>query len=268
MRDAPAAEAGATPSEEARRERALARLFASTRGGAPRDSVRMRTVLTRLELPPPPPVVHVVGTNGKGTVAARVAAGLTAAGERPLRFLSPHVERFEERIAVAGVEIRTDELLSGLQRAWSLDPPLDAAFFELTLALALRVAADRRATWAVLEAGVGAGGGGGAATAAVGNVVAVVLTHVGADHLDQLGPTLLDVARDKAEAIRPGVPVVSGVRGEAAAVARRAAAERGSPLHLLDEDGPIFALPPSLRSDRSWATPRGVARRSLRLARA
>lgn len=205
----------------------LERAYARTRNGAPRDPRRARALLDALAIPDPPHAVVVVGTNGKGGVATRIAAGLQAAGRRPLRFLSPHVEHVRERIAVDGVPI-PDDAVAAFLRA-TLDAPAagDAAFFDLTLAMALAHGAAHRAPWAVLEAGVG---GARDATRAVRHVRAVVVTNVGADHLATLGPTLADVARAKAGAIRPGVPVVSAAQGDAADVVADVARARGAPL--------------------------------------
>lgn len=184
--------------------------------------------------------MHVVGTNGKGSVAARIAAGLRAAGLTPLRFLSPHVERFHERIDVAGEPLRDAELLAFLERAWRDEPAPHAAFFELATAMALDVAHRRGADWAVLEAGVGAARD---ATLAVANVRATVITNVDEDHLDQIGPDLAAVAHDKAAAIRPGVPVVTGATGGPLEIVRATAQRLGSPLHASDDGGRVFAWP-------------------------
>lgn len=245
----------------------LRRLYARTRGGAPRDPARARRLIDRLGLRLASPWIHVVGTNGKGSVAARLDAGLRAAGRRPLRFLSPHVERFHERIAVDGVEVRDDEIRRFLARAWHDEPEPPAAFFELVLGLALEVGAARNADAAVIEAGVGAARD---ATAALRDARLVVLTDVGEDHLAWLGPTIADVARDKAQAIVPGRPVVSGAQGEALELVRSIARERGAPLHVLPgpesrcgragTSDPLFAWPPGVRP----AT--GVQARSGRLA--
>ncbi|MDR9390829.1 MAG: hypothetical protein RI554_02220 [Trueperaceae bacterium] len=205
----------------------LERAYARTRNGAPRDPRRARALLDALAIPDPPHAVVVVGTNGKGGVATRIAAGLQAAGRRPLRFLSPHVERFHERIAVDGVPIPDDAVAAFLRAILDAPAATDAAFFDLTLAMALAHGATHRAPWAVLEAGVG---GARDATRAVRRVRAVVVTNVGADHLATLGPTLADVARAKAGAIRPGVPVVSAAQGDAADVVADVARARGAPL--------------------------------------
>lgn len=230
---------------------ALADLYARSRDGAPRDPERARTLLERLGLGVPRRVVHVVGTNGKGSVAARIDAGLRAAGDRSLRFLSPHVERFHERVAVDGVELRDEELLAFLARVDGLDLRPRPAFFELATALALDVADRRGADWAVLEAGVGAARD---ATRAVDGVVASVITDVAEDHLDLIGPDLAAVARDKAAAVRPGVPVITGAVGEPLAVIREAARAAGSPLAALDDGDAAFAWPAGAPSEPDpWA---------------
>ena len=225
-------------------EDALEWLFAQTRGGAPRSTERMRTLVTGLELVSPPNVVHVVGTNGKGSVAAMVAAGFEAAGRRTGRFVSPHVVDFRERITVNGRWISEADVVRFVQDLPRLEPA--PAFFELTLALALRHFASERVEVAVIEAGVGAKRD---ATRVLQNVRAVVITNVGRDHLDMLGPTLRDVALDKADAIRPGVPTLTSTTGEALGVITKIAAARGSPLFgMAQPDTPQnpFHLPPGI----------------------
>ena len=213
-------------------------LFAQTRGGAPRSSGRMTRLLERLGLESPPQVIHVVGTNGKGSVSAAVAAGLTAAGRRTGRFISPHVVDFRERIAVDGAWIAEEEVLEFIQGLPRLEPA--PAFFELTLALALDHFAREQVAVAVIEAGVGAKHD---ATTALTNISGVVITTIGRDHLDTLGPTLRDIACDKAEAIREGVWAVTGATREGLEVVRQVAAARHSPLHVREAGGQLFDLP-------------------------
>jgi len=254
------------PSAEAV-EAALGRLYACSRGGAPRDPARTRALLDRLAVPDPRHVVHVVGTNGKGSVAARIAAGLRAAGATPLRFLSPHVERFHERIDVAGRPLRDDELLSFLERAWRDEPAPAAAFFELATAMALDVAQRRGADWAVVEAGVGAARD---ATLAIGNVRATVITNVAEDHLEQIGPDLAAVTRDKAAAIRPGVPVVTGATGAPLEIVRATARRLHAPVEALADgcrpfDWPSGAPAPTTATDEAGGRLALATLRSLKL---
>lgn len=206
---------------------ALDWLFSRTRGGAPRSVQRMTDLRAHLGLPAPARVVHVVGTNGKGTVSAMIQAGLSAAGTRTGLFISPHVEDFRERISIDGRPVSRSSVTAftaDMQRDRNLPP---AAFFELTLALALRWFAEENVGCAVIEAGVGARND---ATRAVGNTVLSVLTAVATDHADVLGSTVSDITRDKTAALSPGRPLVTMVEGEALAVARAAVQAAGSGL--------------------------------------
>jgi dihydrofolate synthase / folylpolyglutamate synthase len=203
----------------------------------------MRALVRTLGLVDPPRVVHVVGTNGKGSVSHALAAMAQAAGERAGRFTSPHVESLHERVAVDGRHVDDDTLASFVARVRPLVESgalPDVGFFEWMLALALQHFAAQRVTLAVVEAGVGARHD---PTLAVGNVTVGVLTNVALDHVETLGPTVEAIARDKAEVVRDGVPLVTAAREGALAVVREVAAERGSLLLELCDDDPRFALP-------------------------
>ena len=197
----------------------------------------MEALLRALALPSPERVVHVVGTNGKGTVTAMVDTGLRAWGWSSGRFVSPHVEDFRERVSVNGRAVSRETVRRFVARAQRLDLEPEPAFFEWTLALALAAFARARLRWAVAEAGVG---GAHDATRALENVELVVLTNVTPDHLDTLGPDLAAIARDKAGAIRPGVPVVTGAQGEALEVVRFQARRLQAPLHVEAPGAPLF----------------------------
>src|SRR5690606_38761224 len=147
-------------------------------------------------------------------------------------FVSPHVESFRERVAVDGRQVSAERVTAFVRRARALPPEpdqdLSPAFFEWTLALALDEFARQGADAAVLEAGVG---GASDATRAVAGVNLVVLTNVDLDHLEALGPTLGSIAADKAGAMRPGTPFVSGVaQPELRALVARQARRLGAPL--------------------------------------
>jgi dihydrofolate synthase/folylpolyglutamate synthase len=218
----------------------------------------MRRLIEELDAPIPAGTVHVVGTNGKGSVAARVAAGLTAAGWRSGLFTSPHVEDFGERIVVDGVRIAPDRVLAEIERFRDAPALHGFGFFELTLALALRHFAAQGVEVAVLEAGIGARND---ATNAVENRRLSLLTTVALDHRSQLGGTLAEIAADKLATVRPGVPLVSGVRGALAEQAAEEAERRGAPIHLERDGGGLFADP--------WANdPDGAVRQNRRLAAA
>lgn len=245
--------------------RSLAWLFAQRRAGAPRDPARMHALMRALELTPPPNAVHVVGTNGKGTVTAMLDAGLRAAGARCGRFVSPHVEDFRERIMLDGEPVSRDSVRRFVARAQSLSEPR-AAFFELTLALALWAFTRRRLEWGVFEAGVG---GARDATRAVDPVALVVLTNVSLDHVQTLGADVGSIARDKAGAFRPGVPVVTAAEGAALSVVARTAARLGCPLHVDAPGDPLFEPPHTgaagTAPDRARACNARLAAAALRL---
>ncbi len=216
---------------DAAHAQALAWLYAQTRDGGERHPRRARWLLRELGLSAPPNVVKVVGTNGKGTVSDLIAAGLRRAGNDTGLFVSPHVERFEERIAANGVPVSPAAVNAFVAtardqlRRRSPSPDERPAFFELTLALALSEFARLGAGWAVLEAGIG---GATDATAAVdAGVRLVVLTNVDLDHVNTIGPTLEDIALEKAGAFAPGVPAVTAATGTGLEVARQVARERG-----------------------------------------
>lgn len=236
-----------------------------TRAGGPRDPRRAATVIEALGLDVPSAVVRVVGTNGKGTVSAMLAAGLSAAGHVTGRFLSPHVESFTERVAVDGAPVTREEVVSFVARAReSLAPggalhdlPVNRrpAFFEWTLALALERFAAASVDVAVLEAGVG--GTADATSAAVAdNVRLVVITNVDLDHTETLGRTVAAIAAEKAGAITRGVPVVTGATGEALEVVRAAAHAASAPLHVDTPHDPLFAAAPAATYPGRWSPTR------------
>jgi dihydrofolate synthase/folylpolyglutamate synthase len=181
------------------------------------------------------PSVHVAGTNGKGSVSAMLAEALRRRGFRTGLYTSPHLARVEERVRVAGAAIapkRFRELVARLKAA--IDGLMaegrlvyHPTYFEVLTALAFLHFAERKVDVAVLEVGMG---GRFDATNVVRPLVSVITT-IGKDHEKHLGSTLRQIAFEKAGIIKPGVPVVCGVRGGAALrEIRRVARERQAPL--------------------------------------
>ena len=177
-------------------------------------------------------IVHVAGTNGKGSVCAMIDAIARAQGYRTGLFTSPHLVSYRERIRVDGEMIGEDEVAAGLTRirdkisAWDPHP----TFFEITTALALLHFKKRACEVIVLETGLG---GRLDATNAVQPVVSVI-TPIGYDHQTWLGHSLEKIASEKAGIIKPGVPVISAVQepeAENAIRARAVACE--APLHIV-----------------------------------
>ena len=177
----------------------------------------------------------IAGTNGKGSVAAMLAAMLDASGRRSGLFTSPHLVRPNERIRIAGEDISTPDLhrhLESMRRRIErgrIDGALEVhpSFFEVITATALTVFRESAVDCAVLEVGLG---GRLDATNAVSGRVSVVVS-VALDHTKTLGPTLESIAGEKAGIIKPGRSVVTGVdQPEALAVLQRECRKAGSPL--------------------------------------
>lgn len=187
-----------------------------------------------------PPVLHVAGTNGKGSTCALLRAALEAAGHRVHVFTSPHLVRFNERIRLVGGLIEDRDLAPLL--AETLDTGIAASFFEVTTAAALlafsRVAADA----VILEVGLG---GRLDATNVIDRPLVTGIASVGIDHQSYLGATLAGIATEKAGIAKRGVPLVSLAQpAEATTAIERVAAERGAPLLL---EGRDWAIDPALQ---------------------
>jgi dihydrofolate synthase/folylpolyglutamate synthase len=179
--------------------------------------------------------IHVAGTNGKGSVSAMLAGIMHAHGLKTGLYTSPHLARIEERIRVNGTMIsarRFRERLTALRAVIDREMAggklvYHPTYFEVVTALAFVEFAEREVDVAVLETGMG---GRFDATNVVRPLVSVITT-IAKDHEKHLGATLDKIAFEKAGIIKPGVPVVCGVRGEAALRAiQRIARERQAPL--------------------------------------
>src|SRR2546426_9476734 len=150
-------------------------------------------------------LVQVGGTNGKGSVAAMLAAILKAAGHRVGLYTSPHLVSFRERIRVNGEAISEDDVVDGVEALGTLVARLDATMFETATALALDHFAREAVDVAVLEVGLG-----GRLDATTLGVPAVpVVTRIDLDHQAGLGTTLPAIAAEKAAIIRAGVAVLA-----------------------------------------------------------
>ena len=182
-----------------------------------------------------PPVVHVAGTNGKGSTLAFVRAGLEATGARVHAYTSPHLVSFHERIRVAS-EIIGDAALAALLRdLLQLNGGETITFFEATTAAALLAFSRTPADYALIEVGMG----GRLDATNVSNLSPSVcaITPISLDHQDFLGNTVELIASEKAGILRPNVPAVIARQSAPALKAiRKRAAEVGCPLHVCGED--------------------------------
>ncbi len=198
--------------------------------------VRVRALLTRLGNPECalPPVVHVAGTNGKGSTIAFIRAMLEAAGLRVHVYTSPHLVEFNERIVVAGEVISDAMLYAMLEECRIAAGELPVTFFEGTTTAAFLAFSRVSADVVLLETGLG---GRLDATNVIAKPVLTVITSIGMDHTEFLGNTLAEIAAEKAAIMKPGVSCVSAPqRPEVMEVLERAAREVGAMLMPGDEN--------------------------------
>lgn len=185
------------------------------------------------------PVIHVAGTNGKGSVVAFLSAVLQAAGLRVHTYTSPHLVRFHERIGLAGPDGGTrpiDEpgLVALLSRVAEVNAGRPMTFFEITTAAALLAFAETPADAVILEVGLG---GRLDATNVVAKPSVTVITPVSLDHMDKLGDTVSQIASEKAGILKSGVPcVVAPQHEDAFASIESAAARLRAPLFVWGKD--------------------------------
>ncbi len=183
------------------------------------------------------PVLHVAGTNGKGSVVRMTGAMLRAHGLKVGEYTSPHLQHVNERIVVDGVEISDEKLdqvlvqLIDARDAWlgaaSEGPGGGLTYFEVMTAAAFLHFARENVDVVVLEVGLG----GRLDATNVITPVGTAIVSVGLDHTDQLGPDLASIAAEKAGILKAGIPVVTGpLQAQAMRVVRAIAAQRGAPL--------------------------------------
>ncbi|MBT3360534.1 MAG: bifunctional folylpolyglutamate synthase/dihydrofolate synthase [Rhodospirillales bacterium] len=174
-----------------------------------------------------PPVVHVAGTNGKGSVIAFLRAILEAAGYRVHVFTSPHLVRFNERIHVAGTEISDEALCALLEECETVNAGRPITFFEITTAAAMLAFARTPADITLLETGLG---GRLDATNTVKNPLLTAITPVSMDHQSFLGNTIEEIVGEKAGIMKPGVPcVIAAQTRKGARILPAKAKEAGAP---------------------------------------
>jgi dihydrofolate synthase/folylpolyglutamate synthase len=181
----------------------LKRLFAA-RGRASNPTLEpMQKILTILGNPQNTfPAIHVAGTNGKGSVVTKIAAGLSHEKYKVGLYTSPHIERYTERISINGKEISEDELVSIFKPLFAFN----LTFFEYTTLAAFCYFAKEKVDYVVLETGIG----GRLDATNVCQSVLSVITSISLDHTAVLGATYDAIATEKAGIIKPHVPVVIG----------------------------------------------------------
>lgn len=203
-----------------------------------------------------PPVIHVAGTNGKGSTCAVLRAIGEAAGLRVHVYTSPHLVRFNERIRLAGTLVSDEALADVLAEVEQINAGLPITVFEVLMAAAFVLFARVPADLCVLEVGLG---GRADATNVIQAPAACAITSISMDHKEMLGDTLAKIAREKAGIMKPGRPVVTGAQpDEVMQVFRDHARDVGAPLiewritqtpdglRYTDAAGEIALPPPAL----------------------
>lgn len=197
---------------------------------------RMWRILERLGNPQTklPPVIHIAGTNGKGSTLAMTRAMMEAAGLKAHCYTSPHLVKFHERICVAG-ELISEEALSALleecEQANGSDP---ITFFEITTAAAFLAFSRTPADYLILEVGLG---GRLDATNVIDHPAVSVITSIGLDHQQYLGDTIEEIAREKAGILKHAVIGIVGAQSvEVREQIERVAEKVGAPLKIANQD--------------------------------
>lgn len=181
-------------------------------------------------------VVHVAGTNGKGSTSHSLASVFQASGLKTGLFTSPHLLDFRERIRIDGAMIPEQEVTDFVDRYMAMDLAIRPSFFELTTIMAFDWFARSGVDVAVVEVGLG----GRLDSTNIVNPTMSVITNISLDHTALLGSTPGQIAREKAGIIKTAVPAVVGeAEGEVKEVFRRKAMEVGSPLVFATGDGSL-----------------------------
>ncbi|GAK34258.1 bifunctional folylpolyglutamate synthase/dihydrofolate synthase [Iodidimonas nitroreducens] len=181
-----------------------------------------------------PPVLHVAGTNGKGSVVATCRAMAEAAGLRVHSYISPHLVRFNERIRIQGRLIDDEALVALLDEVEQSNAGAPITFFEITTAAAFLAFARVPADLCLLEVGLG---GRLDATNVIDRPAAIAITPISLDHQSFLGNRLDQIAAEKAGIIKPHVPAIFGPQtAQAAAVLQQTAQSLSAPYQIYGRD--------------------------------
>jgi dihydrofolate synthase / folylpolyglutamate synthase len=178
------------------------------------------------------PSVHIAGTNGKGSVSNMLASIFQEAGYKTGLFTSPHLKDFRERIRINGKMIPRKEVVSFFENHQKDFDEIHPSFFELTFALAMQYFADEKIDVAVVETGMG----GRLDSTNLVRPILSVITNISYDHMQFLGNTLPEIAKEKAGIIKRKIPVLVGkTQEETRKVFENTAKNMGSPITFADE---------------------------------
>lgn len=200
---------------------------------------RVRAVAQKLALAQAPfPVCTVGGTNGKGSTVAMLSAMLLAAGYRVGSYSSPHLITYNERVALNGEPVSGEQLCAAFARVEAARAEVELTYFEFGTLAAMVLFADAKVDIAVLEVGLG----GRLDAVNLWDAEVAVVTSIGLDHTDWLGPDREHIGREKAGIFRAGKPAICGDPAPPASLAETAAAV-GAPFYRIDTDFQITRAP-------------------------
>jgi len=208
---------------------------------------RLERLLARLGHPERrlPPVIHVAGTNGKGSTCAFLRAMAEASGLRVHVYTSPHLVQFNERFRISGRLVSDAALAEALEHIEQANDGAPITVFEVITAVAFHLFAQAPAELCILEVGLG---GRGDATNVIRAPAACAVTSISMDHRELLGDTLAAIAAEKAGIAKRGVPLVTGAQpAEAFAALSDAAGRAGAPLLARGRDWEIAEVDDGLR---------------------
>lgn len=220
---------------QSRYEKSLSAMYKLRRFGIKLGLDAINAVLTDLGHPQNDyRIIHIAGTNGKGSVAAMLSTIFQEAGYRVGRYTSPHLERFNERICIDNSPISDPAVVSAYERVCAT-PRLgrELTFFEFTTAMALYAFSQEKVEWAVIETGMG---GRLDATNTVCPVLTLI-TNIAMEHKAYLGNTLAAIAGEKAGIIKKGIPLVTAVvQPSVRKVVLERAKRLDAPVYLMGRD--------------------------------
>jgi len=201
---------------------------------------RMHSILEKLDHPERrlPPVIHIAGTNGKGSTQAMIRAGLEASGLRVHAMTSPHLARFHERVRLAGTLITEEALTDVLDECMAANDNAEITYFEITTAAAILAMSRTPADYTLLEVGLG---GRLDASNVVDAPRLCIITPISLDHQNYLGDTLAAIAYEKAGILKQGVPCIVGPQpDEVLDVIEAEAAKVGARLLVFGQDWHVW----------------------------
>ena len=215
---------------------------------------RLNNLLNALDNPQKrlPPVIHVAGTNGKGSTIAILRSIQNAAGLSIHAYTSPHLVHLNERFIIAGKEITEKSLIQTLTECENANAGAEITFFEIITAAGLLVFSKIKADLLLLEVGLG---GRFDATNVVSDPILSIITPISLDHQQYLGDTLEKIAYEKAGILKEKRPAIIGQQGpEALKVIKLKAEETGSPLFIFQRDWNITETKSAIKFEVEGST--------------